>query len=70
MVREGENGFLYEVGATDQLAEAIVRLLNDPAERARIALANRQEVPERFSMATMVARTSDYYEKLMSGVAI
>ncbi len=38
-VRDGETGFLVEAGEPAELAFAIIRLLDDPAERMRIASA-------------------------------
>ncbi|MDD2852264.1 MAG: glycosyltransferase [Desulfuromonadaceae bacterium] len=66
MVRDGENGFLYDVGNTDELAGAIMRLLAKPDERKRISIVNREEVPKRYSMEAMVTQTGDYYETLLA----
>jgi len=70
MVRQGENGFLYDVGKVDELAVAILRLLDNPVERERIAALNRIEVPNRFSMEAMITQTGNCYERLLTGQAI
>jgi glycosyltransferase involved in cell wall biosynthesis len=70
MVQEGENGFLYDVGAIEQLSGVIMRLLDDEASRNRMSLRNREEVRDRFTVDAMVCHTSEYYERLMSGAPV
>lgn len=48
LIQDDENGLLVEPGRADQLADAIRRLLDDPALRARLALAARQRIVEDF----------------------
>lgn len=49
IVRDGHDGVLVPPGDADALAGALVRLLDDPAERARLGAAGRRSVEERFS---------------------
>jgi glycosyltransferase involved in cell wall biosynthesis len=44
IVRDGENGVLVPPGDTQALADALVRLLSDPAEAGRLAAAARPSV--------------------------
>ena len=70
MVIEGTNGFLYDFGKVDDLAAAILRLLDDPVERERISTFNRVEVPKRFSMESMTSQTGRYYEHQILGSSV
>jgi glycosyltransferase involved in cell wall biosynthesis len=48
IIRDGETGLLVDVEQPDQMADAILRLLQDAALRARISAAARQDVVSRF----------------------
>lgn len=48
LVREGENGFVYPTGNVPALAEALTRVLADPARRERMGQRSR-EIVARFS---------------------
>ena len=67
MVRDGENGFLYDVGKIDQLSSFVQTLLEDKALHAGIAIRNREMARQRFSIEAMAGRTIDYYERVMAG---
>ncbi|RMG44755.1 MAG: glycosyltransferase family 1 protein [Acidobacteria bacterium] len=58
------NGLLVAPGDGGQLADTIVRLLNDAAERERLGEAGRRRVEERFSLAEQVERIQRIYESL------
>jgi glycosyltransferase involved in cell wall biosynthesis len=65
-VRDGENGLLVPPANPDSLAEAICRLLGDPALSARLGEAARRSVAERFSMLRMIETTSTFYDSLLA----
>ncbi|RCU45152.1 glycosyltransferase [Corallincola holothuriorum] len=67
IVSHGVNGYLYEVGDVDALAEHIERLLNDTALRQRMSDSARQSVSERFSMHKMLESYEDLYHQLLKG---
>ena len=46
LIRSGENGLLYPVGAADALAEALDRLAGDPGLRRRLAAAGAATIAE------------------------
>lgn len=60
-IRDGQNGYLVPVGEPGVLAEPIGRLLADPALRARIGAAAREEVAREFSWRRSAGRTLDVY---------
>lgn len=64
VVQPGENGFLVPPRDPVALAEAIVRLLADPALRAQFGLAGRRLAEERFSDRIVVAQVLNLYREL------
>jgi glycosyltransferase involved in cell wall biosynthesis len=64
-VVEGESGFLTPVGDAPALADAMERLLRDPALSARMAKAGRRIVEERFSLAEAGKVFLDKYDELL-----
>lgn len=64
VVVDGETGFLAAPHDHARLAAAIVRLLEDPALRARMGEAGLARVRERFSVERMVAATADVYRRV------
>jgi glycosyltransferase involved in cell wall biosynthesis len=66
-IADGETGRLVEPGDVPALAEAIVALARDPAERRRLGAAARQRVHARFAWPVLVDRTIALYEELLRG---
>ena len=56
-VRDGETGYLVPPMTVAPLAEALTRLAQDPALRARLGAAGRALALDRFDEAKVVART-------------
>jgi glycosyltransferase involved in cell wall biosynthesis/2-polyprenyl-3-methyl-5-hydroxy-6-metoxy-1,4-benzoquinol methylase len=54
-------------GDSQQLAGIILRLLDDPGARERIAQRNRQRARERFSVATMIDAYAKIYREVLAG---
>jgi glycosyltransferase involved in cell wall biosynthesis/2-polyprenyl-3-methyl-5-hydroxy-6-metoxy-1,4-benzoquinol methylase len=52
-------------GDSQQLASIVLRLLDDPSARERIARRNRQQARERFSVATMIASYATIYREVL-----
>ena len=67
LVRDGETGLLVPVGDDAALAEAILRLLNDPALAQRVAAAARERVETEFTLERMANRYLGVYEEVLGG---
>jgi glycosyltransferase involved in cell wall biosynthesis len=66
-VIHGETGFLVAPGRITAQADAIRRLLVDPALARRFGRAGQARVRQEFSAETMVARVVEVYEGLLAG---
>jgi glycosyltransferase involved in cell wall biosynthesis len=63
---DGEHAALVPAGDGEALAEALDRLLRDPAGAARLADAGRRLVQERYSGARIAAALEERYSRLVS----
>lgn len=63
-VADGETGLLVAPHDEEALAEAILKLLHDPARRAAMGAAGRQRVIDHFSVDRMVSATILVYTSL------
>jgi glycosyltransferase involved in cell wall biosynthesis len=68
-VRHEYNGLLVPVRTVEPLAEALERLVRDPALRARMGAAGRQRAEQEFAAERVVAETLGLYERLRSSRA-
>ena len=66
VVRDGEDGFLVEAGATEELADRLTRLAHDPELRARMGKHGRDRVLPRYAVERLVADVDDLYRSLLS----
>ena len=66
IVIDGETGFLVPKGDVDALADALVRLLEDPALRKRLAEGGRQHA-QNFTVNHHVQRLTQIYRMLTRG---
>jgi glycosyltransferase involved in cell wall biosynthesis len=65
IIQEGVNGLLVPPGDPAALAEALVRLMNDPAERASLS-GRASEVVERFSTERVISMWEDAISKAVA----
>jgi N-acetyl-alpha-D-glucosaminyl L-malate synthase BshA len=65
VIDDGETGILCDVGATDAMAEAGVRLLTDDDLHARIAGAALRAAEQRFSADVVVPSYESYYQRVL-----
>lgn len=65
VVRDGENGFLVPAGDIPAMGDAVLRLLNDDALRARMAARSHEIVVQEFSLQQVLDETLDFYRHIM-----
>ena len=68
-VTDGENGLLAASGDDVGFADAILRLLDDPALARRMGLAGRQRVTERHSWRKSAEKLMELYGRLLRSPA-
>ncbi len=66
LIVEGETGLLVPPRNPDALAQAILRMLENPTRAKAMARAGRKRVEAQFSMAQKVQRTEAFYERLLA----
>lgn len=64
MVKEGENGFLTDVGDVDAIAKALVTLANDPDLRARMGRRSKEILKQGFDREVFTRRYLDLLNQL------
>ena len=67
LIVEGETGLLVPPRNPDALAQAILRVLENPTRAKAMARAGRKRVEALFSMAQKVQRTEALYQRLLAG---
>ena len=65
LIVEGETGLLVPPRNPDALAQAILRMLENPTRAKAMARAGRKRVEAEFSMARKVQRTEALYRRLL-----
>lgn len=65
MVEHGVTGLLVKAGDPHLLAQAILRLMDNPGLAAQMGRAGRQRVERDFSVERMVAETTALYDDLL-----
>jgi glycosyltransferase involved in cell wall biosynthesis len=70
VVRDGEDGFLVEPGATDELAERLARLAEDPELRERLGGAGRERVLPRYAVDRLVDDVDRLYRSLLASAGL
>jgi len=66
VVREGEDGFLAEVGDVDGLVDALELLARDPELRARMGEQARERMLERYAVERLVDDVDALYRSLLA----
>jgi glycosyltransferase involved in cell wall biosynthesis len=70
VVTDGEDGFLVEAGATDDLAERLGRLARDPQLRSRMGKKGRERVLPRYAVERLVDDVDELYRSLLSAAGL
>jgi glycosyltransferase involved in cell wall biosynthesis len=65
VVQDGEDGFLVDAGATDDLADRLGRLARDPELRARMGKKGRERVLPRYAVKRLVDDVDQLYRSLL-----
>jgi glycosyltransferase involved in cell wall biosynthesis len=66
LIRDGIDGLLVTPSDPEEMTTALVRLMDDPALRRRLAEAGRKRVQEKYHLATNVARLSEIFRRRLS----
>lgn len=66
VVADGTSGWLVPPGKPEQLATALLRVLQDPVQARRFGEAGRADVRSRYSMQAMVERYAGIYQQVLS----
>ncbi len=69
IIEHGQNGWLTPYNDPDGLAQGILRLLDDPALRRRLATAGARTVKEQFDGSKIVRQFEQVYEQVVAGHA-
>jgi len=69
VVRDGEDGFLVEAGATDELADRLARLARDPDLREEMGRRGRERVLPRYAVDRLVDDVDRLYRSLLSAAS-
>lgn len=63
-VDEGVNGYLVPVKTSQELADAIEKLINSPKDRKAFGLASRQKAEKDFSIENVINNTFNIYKEI------
>jgi glycosyltransferase involved in cell wall biosynthesis len=66
IIKDGKTGFLFSPGNSQELAEAIVRLLNNPVFGEDLGANGRRLVEAQFSFEAVGSRCLEIYKKVLS----
>ena len=66
VIRHDHSGLLVTSGNQDELEQALRTLLQDDKKRRQMGINGRKYVLENFSLNTMVSKTFDHYQGLIS----
>jgi glycosyltransferase involved in cell wall biosynthesis len=66
VVNHGQDGLLVEPSSPEQLADALVTLLQSPAKLREMGLAGRQHLLEEYTHVAMASRFASVYRKVIA----
>ena len=69
VVESEVNGLVVPVGAAPALANALLRMLEDPALRGRLGQAGRAKMEASFDIAQVADQVQEIYRRLLDGGA-
>jgi glycosyltransferase involved in cell wall biosynthesis len=65
MISNGQTGLLFSAGDADAMSDAIIRLIEDPSLRERLARAAQLEVKEKFSVSRHVTAIENVFDSVL-----
>jgi glycosyltransferase involved in cell wall biosynthesis len=65
LVLHGVTGYLFPLGAWEEMAQQALSLLGDPERRRALGAAGRRDVEERFSVERSVVDTEELYREIL-----
>ncbi len=68
IIEHGITGLLYPAGDIDALAGNLMQLAREPAARAALGKAGREQIQKEYSLSRMTARHQAIYEALAGAV--
>jgi N-acetyl-alpha-D-glucosaminyl L-malate synthase BshA len=66
VVEDGRDGFLFEVGDTESMADAALMLLEDPERRIKMGRSGRAHAKDMFRHEIIVKQYVDLYQRTVS----
>jgi glycosyltransferase involved in cell wall biosynthesis len=66
LIRDGREGILVSPDNPEQIADAIIRLLDDDALSKQLSEAGRRRVQEKFTMERLLPLNQEFYTNLIS----
>ncbi|MBX7256553.1 MAG: glycosyltransferase [Candidatus Hydrogenedentes bacterium] len=66
IVRDGKDGFIVPQGTVEPLADALARLLRDPAQRRAMGQSARKRIESEFTLGLLASRTLEAYDEALS----
>ena len=64
-MRHEDNGLLVAIKDAEALAEAIKRLLQNPAERQRMGARGRERAEKEFNQEIIIQQTLEVYREVL-----
>ncbi len=65
ILEDDVNGFLVEPGDTEQIAQRMIRLVEDPKLRSRLGMALRETIRRDYTVSAMAQRQEAIYEEVL-----
>jgi glycosyltransferase involved in cell wall biosynthesis len=66
LIDNGVNGLLIDPDDVEQLASAIITLLNEPEKRQQLALAGNEKVKQCFDIDIVARQTLKFYQQVLA----
>jgi len=67
-VADGETGILFEAGSSEQLADAMLKLVNDPSEYRRLSSNAIARAQSQFDQKLVIHNLLNYYRSFVRGI--